>query len=215
LSLLEVHDLVVQFGNGFRVGPARFAMDCGILHVRGPNGGGKTTLMRAICGALSPTAGSVLVSGKDVHRHAPARRHISFASATPELPDFLSVTEAFQFVASLRRVPEWNGRSYCEALNLDPTLTLSNASAGQRQKAEFICALAGDPRVLLLDETFAHLDQASLAQLCDWLREWSQTRVILFAHHGEPPLIPDATLHVNRESIEYDPARAQGSPKGD
>jgi ABC-2 type transport system ATP-binding protein len=203
LSLLEVHDLVVQFGSGFRVGPASFAMDCGILHVQGPNGGGKTTLMKAMSGALSPTAGSVLVSGKNVHQHAPARRHISFVSATPELPDFLSVTEALQFVASLRRVPDWNGRSFCEALNLDPTLTLSNTSAGQRQKAEFICALAGDPEVLLLDETFSHLDQSSLTQLCVWLREWSTSRVILFAHHGEPPLPPDATLHVDRESVVF------------
>jgi ABC-2 type transport system ATP-binding protein len=205
LSLLEVHNLVVQFGGRFRVGPARFAMDSGLLHVRGPNGGGKTTLMKAISGALTPTAGSVLVSGRDVHRHAPARRHISFASATPELPDFLSVTEAYQFVASLRRVPDWNGSAFCEALNLDPTLTLSSASAGQRQKAEFICALAGDPEVLLLDETFAHLDQASLVQLCVWLREWCTSRVILFAHHGEPPLPPDATLHVDRESILFEP----------
>jgi ABC-type multidrug transport system ATPase subunit len=172
--------------------------------IGGPNGGGKTTLMKAMSGALSPAAGSVLVSGKDVHRHAPARRPISFVSATPELPDFLSVTEACQFVASLRRVPDWNSRPFCEALNLDPSLTLANTSAGQRQKAEFICALAGDPAVLLLDETFAHLDQASLTQLCDWLREWSTSRVILFSHHGEPPLPPDATLHVDRESVMFE-----------
>jgi ABC-type multidrug transport system ATPase subunit len=100
-------------------------------------------------------------------------------------------------------VPDWNGRLYCDALNLDPTLPLSKASAGQRQKAELICALAGDPEVLLLDETFSHLDQASLAQLCVWLREWSTSRVILFAHHGEPPLAADATLRVDRESTVF------------
>ena len=204
MSLLEVHDLVVRFGQGFQVGPASLAMDRGILLLQGPNGGGKTTLMKAMSGALVPTAGRVLVSGQDVHRHAPARRHISFVSAIPELPDFLSVTEAYQFAASLRRVPNWNGAPLCEALNLDPALMLARASAGQRQKAEFICALAGDPAVLLLDETFAHLDQASLAQVCVWLREWSTSRVIIFAHHGESPLRPDATLHIDRQSIALD-----------
>src|SRR4051794_6596047 len=104
-------------------------MDRGVLHVQGPNGGGKTTLMRAVSGGLVPARGHVWVSGLDVHRHAPARRHISFVPAAPELPDFLTVTEAFQFVASLRRVPDWNGRSWCDALNLDPALTLSVASA--------------------------------------------------------------------------------------
>ncbi|HEY2400880.1 MAG TPA: ATP-binding cassette domain-containing protein [Steroidobacteraceae bacterium] len=201
MSLLEVHDLVVRFSAGFQVGPASFAMDRGILHMQGPNGGGKTTLMKAMSAALVPTSGRVLVSGQDVHRHAPARRHISFVSANPELPDFLSVTEAYQFAASLRRVPDWNGRSLCAALNLDPSLTLANASAGQRQKAEFICALAGDPAVLLLDETFAHLDQASLARVCDWLRDWSTSRLIIFAHHGESPLEPHSILHVDRQSI--------------
>jgi ABC-type multidrug transport system ATPase subunit len=97
--------------------------------------------------------------------------------------------------------PPYAGRSLCEALNLDPSLTLRNASAGQRQKAEFICALAGDPAVLLLDETFAHLDQASLSRVCDWLRDWSTSRLILFAHHGESPLPSDANLHVDRQSI--------------
>jgi len=203
VSLLEVQDLVVRFGSGFQVGPATFAMDRGILHLQGPNGGGKTTLMRALSGALTPASGRVLVSGRDVHRHAPARRHIAFASATPELPDFLSVTEAYQFVASLRRVPEWKGQPFCAALSLDPALILSNASAGQRQKAEFICALAGDPAVLLLDETFAHLDPPSLSQLCDWLRDWSSSRVIVFAHHGAPPLTPDVTLHVDHQHTVF------------
>jgi ABC-type multidrug transport system ATPase subunit len=201
VSLLEVHDLVVRFGAAFQVGPANFAMDRGILHLQGPNGGGKTTLMKAMSGALTPTSGRVLVSGQDVHRQAAARRHIAFASAIPELPDFLSVTEAYQFVASLRRAPQWQGQPFCAALNLDPALILAHASAGQRQKAEFICALAGDPAVLLLDESFVHLDPPSLSQLCDWLRAWSASRVIVFAHHGVSPLTPDVALYVDRHSI--------------
>lgn len=205
MSLLEVRNLVVKYGKGFLVGPASFEMDPGILHIKGPNGGGKTTLMKAMSGGLVPAEGHVSVSGKDVHRDVAARRHISFVSATPELPDFLSVTEAYQFVASLRRTPDWDGRSLCEKLNLDPALTLSNASAGQRQKAEFICGLAGDPEVLLLDETFAHLDQAGVRQLCEWILEWAASRVIIFAHHGEPLVSPDATLHIERHSVVFEP----------
>jgi len=204
MSLLEVRNLIVQFSDTFQVGPATFAMDAGILHITGPNGGGKTTLMKAMSGGLLPSEGSVLVSGMNVHEIATARRHIAFVAATPELPDFLSVSEAYQFIASLRRAPDWDGRSLCEALNLDPALPLSSASAGQRQKAELICGLAGDPEVLLLDEIFAHLDHQSVTQLGEWIREWSASRIVIFTHHGEPPLSPHATLHVESRSILFE-----------
>jgi ABC-2 type transport system ATP-binding protein len=209
VSLLEVRNLIIRFGTGFQVGPASFALDRGIIHITGPNGGGKTTLMKAMSGALLPTEGSVLVFGKDVHQLAATRRHISPVAATPELPDFLSVAEAYQFIASLRRAPDWDGRSLCEALNLDPALPLSSASAGQRQKAELICGLAGDPEVLLLDEIFAHLDRQGVVQLCEWIREWATSRIIIFTQHGEPPLLPNATLQVESQSIVFEHTRSE------
>lgn len=201
MSLLEVHDLVVAFGSGFRVGPASFAIDRGILHVKGLNGCGKTTLMRAMCGGLRPKQGRVLVAGKDVHRSVEARRSIALVSAIPEVPDFLSVAEAWQFTASIRGAHDWNGSAYCAQLHLDPRLPLATASAGQRQKAELICGLAGDPDVLLLDETFAHLDRDSGKQLHDWIAQWSATRLIVLTHHGELSLTATATLHVDGERV--------------
>jgi ABC-type multidrug transport system ATPase subunit len=204
MNLLEVRDLTVSFGKSFSVGPASFAMDRGVLHIKGPNGGGKTTLMRAMSGGLFPAQGRVVVNNKDVHKSVEARRNIAFVSAIPELPDFLTVQEAYQFAAAIRRAPAWEGRSFCEQLNLDRNLPLSSASAGQRQKAELICGLAGDPAVLLLDETFAHLDHASVEQLNAWIREWATTRLVVFTHHGEPPIAPNATLSVEKMSVVFE-----------
>lgn len=67
------------------------------------------------------------------------------------MPAFLTVTEAYEFAVSIRGAPDWDGKSYCEALELDPNLLLGYASTGQRRKAELICGLAGGPAVLLLD----------------------------------------------------------------
>jgi ABC-type multidrug transport system ATPase subunit len=195
-NLLDVQNLVVGFGKLFSVGPISLAANNGVILFEGPNGGGKTTLLRAIGGELLPSDGSVCVNGQDVHSITKARRHVSLITTAPELPTFLTVTEAFEFSASLRGSPDWDGHPYCEALGLDPTLLLGHASSGQRRKAEFICGLAGDPEVLLLDETFAHLDDRSAAQLSRWIEDWSSSRVIVLSHHGTPPVNVDKVLAI-------------------
>jgi len=197
-SLLEVRDLVVSFGKTFSVGPVNLAVNRGVIHFKGPNGGGKTTLLRAMGGELLPSKGSVCVNGQNIHSVVQARCHIALITSTPELPAFLTVTEAYEFSASLRGASGWDGKQYCEALQLDPKLPLGYASAGQRRKAELICGLAGDPAVLLLDETFAHLDEPSAAQLSQWIGDWSSSRVIVLAHHGNPPVAVDQVLDVCR-----------------
>jgi ABC-type multidrug transport system ATPase subunit len=203
-SLLEVRDLVVRFGDSFSVGPASFAMNAGVLYIEGPNGGGKTTLMRAMAGELSPSVGTVWVSGLDVHRSVEARRKIALVPSAPELPDFLGVAEAVEFAAAIRGVRHWNGSEYLKELDLDPRLPLGSASAGQRQKAELVCGLAGDPEVLLLDETFAHLDDGSVEKLKQWVIRWAGSRLVVLTHHGGPPVAADARLHVERGRVELE-----------
>lgn len=193
---LRVQSLEVSFRTGFSVGPMDFSADAGIFHLEGANGSGKTTLLRAICGELQPSGGRVVVGGHDVHDSVEARKKIAFVPSAAELPEFLTVKEAYQFAASLRGSPGWDGAEYCRLLGLDQDLVLAHASAGQRRKAELVAALAADPAVLLLDETFAHLDSDSAEQLKDWVVDWSRTRVILLAHHGNPPTRVDEVLHV-------------------
>ncbi|HET6628569.1 MAG TPA: ATP-binding cassette domain-containing protein [Woeseiaceae bacterium] len=195
--LLEVRELVVTFGTTFSVGPMNLVASRGIIHLEGPNGGGKTSILRAMSGELPPSHGSVSVNGQDVYTSVAARRDLAFVPSIPELPEFLTVSEACEFAASLRGAPDWDGEPYREAMGLDPGLRLGHASAGQRRKAELMCALAGDPAILLLDETFVHLDERSAAQLTEWVSEWSLSRVIVLTHHGVPPVSVDEVLHVS------------------
>jgi ABC-type multidrug transport system ATPase subunit len=202
-ALLEVRDLVVGFGDAFSVGPFSLEMGPGILLLEGPNGGGKTTLMRAIAGELFPRSGTVAVLGRNVHRSTAARRSISFVPSAPELPEFLSVAEACEFTAAIRGAGRWDGRAFMNELDLDPDLPLGSASAGQRRKAELVCGLAGDPPVLLFDETFTHLDDRSVEILGQWVRDWSQSRLIAMTHHGVPPVPTDLIVHVERGKVGH------------
>lgn len=204
IKLLEVRELVISFGQSFRVGPISFGMSRGVLLVEGPNGGGKTTLLRAMSGELVPSGGEVLVAGQSVHKSVDARRQIALVPSFSELPGFLSVGEAYEFTASIRGVPGWDGATFCAELGLDPMLPLGNASAGQRQKAELVCGLAGDPRILLLDESFTHLDNESAKKLSGWITKWSSSRLILLTHHGDPPVTPDATLKVIPDQVVFE-----------
>jgi ABC-type multidrug transport system ATPase subunit len=201
--LLDVAGLEVRLGNVFRVGPASFAIGAGLVHVVGPNGGGKTTLLRALAGELIPHRGTVRVNGRSVHDSLEARCEVALVSSIPELPGLLTVTEAYQFVASLRRQPAWDGARFCARLQLDPNLPLGSASAGQRRKAELVCGLAADPVVLLLDETFAHLDDDANEVLRSWMIEWSGRRAIVFTHHGASPVPPSAYLRVDRGNVVF------------
>lgn len=186
----------MTFGTTFSVGPMDLVANRGVVHLEGPNGGGKTSLLRAMSGEITPTQGAVTVNGQDVHTSVEARRNLALAPAIPELPEFLTVIEACEFAASLRGSPNWDGKPYCQAMGLDTRLRLGHASAGQRRKAELICALAGDPLVLLLDETFVHLDEQGAHQLVEWISQWSLSRIIVFTHHGVSPVSAGEVFHV-------------------
>ncbi|MEL7024246.1 MAG: ATP-binding cassette domain-containing protein [Pseudomonadota bacterium] len=196
MSTLEIEGAEVGFPNGFRVGPVSFSANSGVVHLAGPNGSGKTTLLRAFCGEVRLAKGSVRVNGRDVHRELLARKDIALVPARNELPEFLTVREAYEFTASLRGAPDWSGAEFCRALNIDPDLRLGHASDGQRRKAELIAALAGDPSILLMDETFASLDKDSAAQVAAWVAEWSAVRTVVLTHHGDLPVAVDQVVSV-------------------
>jgi ABC-2 type transport system ATP-binding protein len=144
-----------------RIGPLDRTFAPGVTWLLGPNGTGKTTLFRVLCGELAPTAGVVRLDGDEPTRSPTARCGIAFLPANPELSGFLTVREAWSITAGLRG-RAWDGAALADTLELDPRRRLDTLSVGQRRKAELVAALAGDPDVLLLDEVFAPLDDRSV-----------------------------------------------------
>jgi ABC-2 type transport system ATP-binding protein len=190
---LSLHDLVVG-RPGFTLGPLSARFGPGVWHVTGPNGAGKTTLLRTLAGDLRPVSGSVRLDGHDVTRETAARRDVGLVTVDPELPDFLTVDEAWRMLAALRGRDGAGSAERLAALHLRPDVRLGTCSAGMRRKAEIVAALAGEPRVLLLDEPFAGLDVAASEVLRGWIDGWRTERVILLVHHGDLGLVADGVL---------------------
>jgi ABC-type multidrug transport system ATPase subunit len=187
VRVLIATGLEFSWSDGPSLGPIDAVFGAGVHRITGPNGRGKTTLLRLLCGALPPSAGTVTALGRDVRADPGARAAIGFVPSTAELPDFLTVDEAWQMLAAVRRAPAWDGSVLRERLGLRGGVSLGTLSAGQRRRAEILAQLAGDPPILLLDEPFADLDPDGVAVVREILVA-EPARTILYIHHGPSPL---------------------------
>ncbi|MEM1345393.1 MAG: ABC transporter ATP-binding protein [Pseudomonadota bacterium] len=130
----------------------------------GPSGAGKTVLLRTIAGAVDPDAGGVFIDGEDVTHLPPERRGIGMAFQNFALFPHFSAFENIASPLEARRTPAKALRERVEAiarlLKIEHVLghaprALSN---GQKQRTALGRALAGDPRVLLLDDPLRNVD---------------------------------------------------------
>ena len=134
----------------------------------GPNGAGKSTTMGCIAGVLNADAGKIRVGDVDVmEQTTEARKLISFVPQHLELFDYLTGLEYLQFIADLRGVETAARDEQIEDLMALTELTearhriVKEYSGGMARKLAICGALIGEPRLLLLDESFVGLDPES------------------------------------------------------
>ncbi len=188
--LLEVSNLTVRYGGVVAVDNVSFSVQQGqIVGLIGPNGAGKTTTIDALCG-FHDYEGSVRFGGQDVAGSAPYRRAALGLSRTFQLAgvsDDLTVEENVQVGqhGAAGRDPETLTRILGELGLIDMRdLQVSMLSQGQRQLVSVARALAGEPRLLLLDEPAAGLDSTESLWLAERLRGVRDTGVtILLVDH--------------------------------
>ncbi|MGE5463605.1 MAG: ATP-binding cassette domain-containing protein [Syntrophothermus sp.] len=164
--LLETEDLVRTFGSFRAVDGLNLQVHAGeMVGLVGPDGAGKTTAIRLMCGALSPTSGKVRVAGFDVPGQVEkAREQLGYLAQRFSLYGDLSVQENIEFFGEVFEVPadELKGRA-AELLNFAglgdftdrPAAALSG---GMQKKLGLASALIHRPRVLLLDEPTGGVD---------------------------------------------------------
>lgn len=139
-----------------------------IVGLVGPDGAGKTTAFRMLCGILPPDHGTARVAGYDVVTQSEAvKARIGYLPQRFSLHRDLTIDENIQYVAELYTVPrdEWQSRreELLEMTYLAPfrRRLAGRLSGGMRQKLALVCALVHRPEVLFLDEPTTGVDPVS------------------------------------------------------
>lgn len=151
----------------------------------GPNGTGKTTLIKVILGLTRPDAGRLLLDGKPVDDDGAYRARIGYAPQAPRLPENLAVGEVFAMLRALRPGAALDERLIEDfGLRGEWQTRVGTLSGGWRQKLSSACAFLFAPDVLLLDEPTAGLDPVSSGLLKAQLRAAREAgRAVLISSH--------------------------------
>ena len=206
---LSIRELSRNFGR--RRALSRVSLDCRageIVGLLGPNGAGKSTLLAIVSTLAAPSSGEVLYGGRTAQQiGAPVRSRIGVLSHDLHLYSELTAMENLVFFGRLYGVPdaETVAAGALRRARLDDRGrdVVSGFSRGMRQRLALERALLHNPRLLLLDEPFTGLDDASTISLMERLRELrSAGCIMLVATHdldlGETVLDRAVILHDGR-----------------
>jgi ABC-type Mn2+/Zn2+ transport system ATPase subunit len=179
--------------------------------VLGPNGGGKTTLMRALLGELKPRAGALAVRGRCGTVPQTERSRLDYPVSALDVV----------LMGVLGRGPWWRRPGRADRIDALDALervglrerareTFGELSGGQRQRVLVARALLQDAEVVLFDEPFTGLDTPSAARLTELIDVLAgEGRAVLIATHDVAQTLAwDAVLCLNRRQIAY------GTPAG-
>jgi len=168
-TAIEISGVTRSFGATIAVDNVSLEVGRGeIFALVGPDGAGKTTLIRLICGALALDTGDLRVDGIDVVRQtARIQATIGYMPQRFSLYPDLSVMENLQFYGDIFGVPRGQFRSRATTLLDDFALTqfgsrlAEDLSGGMKQKLALACTLIHSPSTILLDEPTAGVDPVS------------------------------------------------------
>ncbi len=192
VPLLEAQDATMRFGGVTAVNGVNFALrEMELRCLIGPNGAGKSTFFKMLTGQLKPSAGRILLRGRDItgaEPHQIARLGVGIKTQVPNVFDGLSVEENV-FVAASRRGSAQQARRITaetlKRLRLTPIVgrMVGQLAHGQRQWVEIATVLAQEPELVLLDEPAAGMTHEEVLRTAELIREINRTQALIVVEH--------------------------------
>jgi ABC-2 type transport system ATP-binding protein len=186
--MVETRNLTRRFGSLQAVRGLDLAVQRGeIFGLLGPDGAGKTTTLRLLCGLLDPSEGQVRVAGHDVTREIEkVKDRIGYMAQRFGLYVDLTAEENMRFYADLFGVPGAEREAALPRLlrmtRMEPfrNRRAGNLSGGMKQKLALICTLLHRPQVLFLDEPSNGVDPVSRRDFWELLRQLARDGMTVF-----------------------------------
>lgn len=199
--VIAAEQLTKWYGPRLAVDRVSLEVEAGeVMGLLGPNGSGKTTILRILTGYLRPSAGTARIAGLDVVQDSlAARARVGYVPEDAPLYGWMAVREFLLFMARLKGLSGPAAPAAVEgalarlALGDVRRLLIGKLSRGFRQRVAIAQALLGDPDLLILDEPTNGLDPRQIIEMRGHIRSLAGERTVVVTSHilGEIERVAD------------------------
>ena len=204
MPIFECRNLTKSYGSAPALSNVNLAVESGrIVGLLGPNGSGKTTMIKLANGLLTPTAGEVLIDGmapgietKKIVSYLPERTYIPLWMNAEQLMDFFG-----DFYGDFRRE---RAEEMIAHLGIDPKQRVKEMSKGTREKVQLILVMSRAAKLYMLDEPIGGVDPATRDYIISTIiGNYDQQASVIISTHliADVESVLDDVIFINRGEI--------------
>ncbi len=203
--MIEFKDVTKKFGKTLALDGVTLEIPKGkITGLLGPNGSGKTTMIKLISDLNKPTAGAVRINGEPINQEG--KKHISYLPEIDHFYPWMKIKDAKNFVKTFYE--DWDEDRYQELLSfleLEESMLIRKISKGQRAKTKLLLSFSRRAEIILLDEPLSGIDIFTREKIIETMikdyREGEQTIVITTHEIKEIEHVIDETVFLRKGSV--------------